>query len=143
MWQKTIEDLDSDFDENDPDLVAQLEAQLGLSGGDDQKPSSSKPSVDFTPPTTAPDPTLAVIKERQKSFEDVISSMKSDSLTDVGNASLRRYERMLASVKAMATKAEHGQSVNTDELPPAPPPYKKSPPVSLAQTYHIFFFLRL
>ena len=63
---------------------------------------------------------MAVILERQAAFENLIASMKSDNLTDVDMACLHRYERLLASVKAMAVKVRCKQQVDLQDLPSLP-----------------------
>lgn len=98
-----------------------IEAHLVKSGEDDGAPSHSD--------TVSSREFLHAIQERQTAFEGIVSAMKSTSLNDTDRAALRRYERQLQSLKNMAAKAEQGEPVNVDDLPPLPRAFKVSPSV--------------
>uniref|UniRef100_A0A5K3FM47 C2 domain-containing protein n=1 Tax=Mesocestoides corti TaxID=53468 RepID=A0A5K3FM47_MESCO len=117
-------DLGGQVSEDEMELLSSLKTHLGVSDNESEVSESAKtPSNVPTVPSSSVNETLAVILERQKAFEDAISSIRSsaDALTDTENACLRRYERMLASVKSMAAKAKCNISVNLEDLPAAPP----------------------
>ncbi|VDN96098.1 unnamed protein product [Rodentolepis nana] len=125
---------------NDDELIQELQSKLEIdddddSDGDDKRYESHQfssaeethktksvapPIPSSSSPVTSED--LQTILDRKQAFESAIHSLRSsNNISDADNACLRRYERLLTSINAMATKAQNNIPIDLSELPPPPP----------------------
>lgn len=138
--------------DDDNELIQLLQSELEFDDKDDSSKSDSHKSfsVEESPRTNSPAPPspissspdlvaneqLQTILERKRAFEIAISSLNTlPDISDADRACLRRYERLLTSINAMATKAKNNLPIDLSELPPPPPqiqptyqPLESNPP---------------
>ncbi|KAM3175393.1 hypothetical protein ACTXT7_008633 [Hymenolepis weldensis] len=137
--------------DNDNDLIQLLQAELEFDDDDDSSKSDSHQSFSveetpktnsFVPPPISASPVLVAneqlqtILERKRAFESAISSLNALSdISDADRACLRRYEHLLTSINAMASKAKNNLPIDLSELPLLPPqiqpnyqPLESNPP---------------
>nr|CDS34433.1 CC2D1B protein [Hymenolepis microstoma] len=126
-------------EDSDDELIKQLQSKLDLDdGGDDddnktfeshqfssaeeiRKPKPIAPPVPSSP-TPITNENLQIILDRKRAFESAIHSLStSHDISDADSACLRRYERLLTSINAMASKAQNNIPIDLSELPPPPP----------------------
>ncbi|CAH8512113.1 unnamed protein product [Dicrocoelium dendriticum] len=101
-----------DLDENDPRLLAELEAFV--SRGDPEPNEQRLTSVSSSAAV------LDEINHRVAVYYSAIENLRSTEPTD--SPKLKRYERVIQHLGELATRVSRGNIVSLDELPPLPPP---------------------
>ncbi|XP_035667505.1 coiled-coil and C2 domain-containing protein 1-like isoform X5 [Branchiostoma floridae] len=99
---------DEDVDENDPELLAELQA---LEPGED----TPKPQPSPQPPRAGqPSGLQALLEERKQMYE----AAKASALAKGDGSKARRYDRGLKTIEGQLKAARAGKPVAEDEIPP-------------------------
>ncbi|KAI5736260.1 hypothetical protein M8J76_001526 [Diaphorina citri] len=117
MIADSLKDIPSDddisVDENDPELLGELsELQVGTSSS----PPSNAPqeTFDFPMPTSHSDPTVTLLTERLAMYQTAEANAKQCN----DSAKARRFGRGIKTLSDLLKKAQSGDAVNPDDIPP-------------------------
>ncbi|VDP90090.1 unnamed protein product [Echinostoma caproni] len=110
-----------EFDENDPDLLAEL-AEFVAEEEEDKCSPARTTEVHQSVAQKRQEPsgvTLSEINERLNAYRTALENLKKHEPPDAGK--IRRYGRSIQVLEGYASDLAKGKSVSPDDFPPPPP----------------------